>query len=80
MGARQESASKIEIDARLNYWGSLSGPHHVTQNPNGAGDAVSDDVIFEMWMPGFPGYEVYMPILRNRMAGYQNVYMPLVSR
>ena len=79
-GAMQESANHIEIDARFNYWGSLLGPHHITKNPSGDGDAVSDGILFESWMPGFPGYEVYVPILRNRMAGYQHVYVPLVSR
>ncbi|MBA7584444.1 hypothetical protein ES708_26398 [subsurface metagenome] len=36
------------VDATNNWWGDASGPTH-TSNPGGAGDAVSDNVIFEPW-------------------------------
>ena len=36
------------VDATYSWWGSPSGPFHST-NPTGAGNAVSDNVIFEPW-------------------------------
>lgn len=38
------------IDATDNYWGDDSGPFHVTKNPDGKGDTVTDDVIFDPWI------------------------------
>lgn len=37
------------VDARLNWWGDASGPEHAT-NPDGTGDAVSDNVLFDPWL------------------------------
>ena len=39
----------ITVDARYNWWGSSTGPTHVS-NPGGTGDAVSDDVVFDPWL------------------------------
>ena len=50
-------------DARFNYWGSFSGPGHITKNPTGAGDTVVDsaspgtfeangDIVLEPWVDG----------------------------
>jgi len=36
------------MDARYNWWGSALGPFHST-NPTGAGNPVSDGVIFQPW-------------------------------
>ena len=41
--------SSYELDATKNYWGDLSGPYHATLNPDGTGDAVSDNVSFDPW-------------------------------
>ncbi|MBU1660215.1 MAG: right-handed parallel beta-helix repeat-containing protein, partial [Chloroflexi bacterium] len=38
------------LDARFNWWGDATGPYHVTQNPGGLGDKVSDFVIFYPWL------------------------------
>ena len=38
-----------QINARNNYWGYPSGPYHETDNPDGEGDTVSDDVVFNPW-------------------------------
>lgn len=38
-------AAGTPLDATLNYWGSSTGPRHVS-NPAGTGDAVSNDVTF----------------------------------
>ncbi|RIK38230.1 MAG: hypothetical protein DCC55_21725 [Chloroflexi bacterium] len=43
------------IDARNHWWGDLTGPRHAS-NPEGKGDAVSDGVLFDPWLP-FPGAE-----------------------
>ena len=36
------------VDARYNWWGTALGPFHST-NPTGAGNPVSDGVIFQPW-------------------------------
>jgi len=41
--------SGIPIDARFNWWGSDTGPTHVS-NPGGTGDGVSDNVDFSFWL------------------------------
>lgn len=38
------------VDARFNWWGHPSGPYHEDQNPEGKGDAVSDNVLFSPWL------------------------------
>jgi RHS repeat-associated protein len=39
----------VEMDARGNWWGDPSGPTHPELNPDGAGDVVSADVLFDPW-------------------------------
>ena len=51
-------------DATSNYWGSYSGPYHLTKNPSGTGNSVVDstslitlvnpigDVVFAPWVNG----------------------------
>jgi parallel beta-helix repeat protein len=39
-----------EIDAKNNWWGDDSGPYHPEHNPNGKGDKVTDNVIFDPWL------------------------------
>ena len=43
------NAGGERVDATYNWWGHASGPFHAT-NPGGAGNPVSDDVIFEPWV------------------------------
>jgi len=38
-----------EIDAFMNWWGDLTGPHHPNDNPAGKGDNVTDLVLFSPW-------------------------------
>jgi len=40
----------IEVNAVENWWGSDSGPHHPTANPNGTGDNITDHVLFDPWL------------------------------
>lgn len=44
----------FEIDARYNWWGDDSGPYHPVTNPEGKGDTVTDDVIYDPWMGSDP--------------------------
>lgn len=37
------------VDARWNWWGDSTGPHHPLLNPGGLGDEVSDRVLFDPW-------------------------------
>lgn len=45
------NATGVVAEARFNWWGDLSGPFHLTRNPIGLGDPVSDNVNFEPWLP-----------------------------
>jgi hypothetical protein len=38
-----------EVDARQAWWGEVSGPQHATLNPQGTGNPVTDQVLFEPW-------------------------------
>jgi len=49
-GVGLENESPWVIDARENYWGSPTGPYHPEANPEGLGDPVSDNVLFEPWL------------------------------
>ena len=39
----------VDVDATLNWWGSAEGPTHAS-NPTGAGDSVSNNVIYSPWL------------------------------
>ncbi|MGI6176802.1 MAG: InlB B-repeat-containing protein, partial [Christensenellales bacterium] len=43
------ASSGATIDAILNYWGHVTGPHHAELNKNGEGNAVGDNVNFVPW-------------------------------
>ena len=45
-------SSGVSTDATLNWWGYPSGPYH-SSNPNGEGNAVSDNVDFDPWLKAF---------------------------
>jgi len=40
----------VEINAENNNWGDASGPYNSTSNPDGQGDAVSDNVDYSPWL------------------------------
>lgn len=44
----------VTPDARSDWWGSASGPYEGTTNPSGAGDEVSDGVIYAPWLTSDP--------------------------
>jgi parallel beta-helix repeat protein len=39
----------LPVDAADNWWGDATGPYHATTNPDGLGNAVSDNVLYEPW-------------------------------
>jgi len=48
VGAEILSGSDGTLNATHNWWGSSTGPTHAS-NPNGTGDEVSDNVLFDPW-------------------------------
>jgi hypothetical protein len=38
------------VNATHNWWGNASGPYHESENPDGLGDEVSDNVDFRPWL------------------------------
>jgi len=44
-----KNTATATVDATYNWWGDASGPTH-SSNPEGAGDAVSDNVLFKPWL------------------------------
>ncbi|PKL48086.1 MAG: hypothetical protein CVV39_04885 [Planctomycetes bacterium HGW-Planctomycetes-1] len=40
----------VEINAEYNSWGDASGPYNSASNPDGMGDAVSDNVDYSPWL------------------------------
>lgn len=67
-GVQNYSAPKL-VNARYNWWGAASGPHHPTQNASGTGNAVSDGVLFTPWHEqpdGSPVQRVVFQILGPR--------------
>jgi parallel beta-helix repeat protein len=52
-GVRNISGSAFVVDATNNWWGDVTGPSHLSTNPEGynagSGDKVSDYVLFNPW-------------------------------
>ena len=46
--------SEFKVDARLNYWGAISGPHHPTENVDGTGDIITSNTQFNPWATSVP--------------------------
>ena len=38
------------INANLNHWGDPSGPYHEELNPNGKGDTIDGNILFDPWL------------------------------
>jgi parallel beta-helix repeat protein len=49
-----ENQAGTSVDATGNWWGHRSGPYHPDLNPEGKGDAVSDDVEYDPWLEAQP--------------------------
>ena len=59
------NSSSNEVMAVSNYWGSDTGPYHVTNNPSGEGNPVSNNVSFTPWLMGPVNYEGVAPLPFN---------------
>jgi hypothetical protein len=53
-GIENVSANPI-VQAADNWWGHPSGPYHPVTNPDGLGNAVSDNVAYDPWLASPPG-------------------------
>jgi hypothetical protein len=40
------------FDARGNFWGDPTGPYHPSSNPDGLGEEISNNVLFDPWLRG----------------------------
>lgn len=60
-GIRNEGPA--EVDARQAWWGEASGPKHATLNPQGAGNPVTDKVLFEPWSTSTVSTETTLQVL-----------------
>jgi hypothetical protein len=51
------------VNATGNWWGSLLGPYHSSDNPVGAGDNVTDHVLFSPWTRFLEPGEVFVDVM-----------------
>jgi hypothetical protein len=59
-----------QVDAINNWWGDDSGPYHPTLNPQGKGNKVSDNVLFDPWLGKQKKYPVL--IVPGILGSYLN--------
>ena len=57
------------VGAANHWWGDPSGPYHATQNLSGLGNAVSDHVVFNPWLPAPAGFSDDPPRLVATPSG-----------
>jgi uncharacterized repeat protein (TIGR01451 family) len=50
LGGVKNLMTAIQVSALNNWWGDPSGPYHPTTNPDGLGDSVSDNVLYDPWL------------------------------
>jgi hypothetical protein len=55
--------SPVEWDCRGNYWGDPTGPYHPVLNPEGRGDTVGDDILFDPWLTSPPSQVPSSPVV-----------------
>ena len=65
-GLRNEGSNVI--DARNNWWGDATGPKH-SSNPDGIGNAVSDNVNFSPWLTQPNLLKTPIPMVTARIDG-----------
>jgi len=46
----KNTTPQYPVDATDNWWGNISGPFHASLNPGGAGNVVSDGILFNPWL------------------------------
>lgn len=50
LGGVKNLMTAIQFNALNNWWGDPSGPYHLTTNPGGLGNSVSDNVLYDPWL------------------------------
>ena len=57
LGGVKTLRADIPVPAQNNWWGDPSGPFHPATNPDGLGNSVSDNVLYDPWLtdPGLAG-------------------------
>jgi len=80
-GANQIGTS-TQMTATHNWWGAVNGPYHVTLNPDGEGENVSNRVLFDPWAVDWQGdlpNGVYVSLVAPRqvVAGEEAVYVAM---
>ncbi len=53
-GIGRGATSEVNIDMRNNWWGNDSGPYHPDENPEGRGEAVGANILFDPWLRDRP--------------------------
>jgi parallel beta-helix repeat protein len=64
------------VDATQNWWGDASGPTHST-NSGGTGNAVSDNVDYDPWTPGYHSSGFEPPMSKGPVKVKKNRVLPL---
>ena len=78
LGVRNEQPA-TPVDARQNWWGHASGPHHAGLNPNGLGAPVGDGILFDPWLAGTTNSPPSAQ-LQEPAAGTGITHLPMVFR
>jgi len=58
----------VDLNAILNWWGDPTGPYHPTENPDGLGDEIFGDVLFDPWTA-----DITADILCDGLLNWENV-------
>ncbi len=53
-GLGRAATSEVLLDMRNNWWGDASGPYEPDANPEGRGDSVGSNILFEPWLTEAP--------------------------
>jgi hypothetical protein len=53
-GIGRGAVSEVALDMRNNWWGEPSGPYHPETNPEGRGNAVGVNIMYEPWLESPP--------------------------
>lgn len=49
-GIGRGATSEVTLDMRNNWWGSSTGPYQPEKNPEGKGDSVGNNILYEPWL------------------------------
>ncbi len=78
LGGVKNLMTATQVSALHNWWGDASGPFHPDTNPDGLGNSVSDNVLYDPWLtnPGDAGPQATQPIgLQVEVVG-RSIFVP----